>query len=369
MRTAKILIVEDEFIICEEIKTIVESMGYQVVATTDSGEKAIELANSQEPDIVLMDIRINGELDGIETAEEIRSNFGIPVIFSTAYLDNERIERAKITMPFGYVLKPIQERDLKVTIEMALYVAMIDAKRKQAEDELYRTREQCRTLSEASFESIFLSEKGICLEQNQTAAQMFGYSNSEAIGKAGTNWIIPEHRDLVKSHMLSGYKDPYEVDALRKDGTSFPAEIQGKMIFFQGREVRVTALRDISKRKQTEEALQKSEDRYKNFFNSTLVGFFRSRISDGMFIEVNSKAAKMMARPIEEIAGKIRTVDLYRNPDQRRELVSQLKQHGEVHDFHVDLKLHDGRDATFSVFIKAFPDEDYMEGVMVDITK
>ena len=84
MRTAKILIVEDEFIICEEIKTIVESMGYQVVATTDSGEKAIELANSQEPDIVLMDIRINGELDGIETAEEIRSNFGIPVIFSTA---------------------------------------------------------------------------------------------------------------------------------------------------------------------------------------------------------------------------------------------------------------------------------------------
>ncbi len=80
-----------------------------------------------------MDIRIKGEMDGIDTAEEIRNRFGIPIIFSTAYLDEERIERAKITMPFGYVLKPIQERDLKVTIEIALYVAKMDKERRRAE--------------------------------------------------------------------------------------------------------------------------------------------------------------------------------------------------------------------------------------------
>ena len=83
-----------------------------------------------------MDIRIKGEMDGIETAEVIRNKFGIPVIFSTAYLDQERIERAKITMPFGYVLKPIQDRDLKVTLEMAFYVAKVDAKRRKAEGDL-----------------------------------------------------------------------------------------------------------------------------------------------------------------------------------------------------------------------------------------
>ena len=83
-----------------------------------------------------MDIRIKGEMDGIETAEVIRNRFGIPVIFSTAYLDQERIERAKITMPFGYVLKPIQERELRVTIEMAIYVSKVDGERRRAEEEL-----------------------------------------------------------------------------------------------------------------------------------------------------------------------------------------------------------------------------------------
>jgi len=111
-------------------------LGYEVTSIVDTGEKAIQQAEEDKPDLILMDIRIKGEMDGIETAEEIRNRFGIPVIFSTAYLDEERIERAKITMPFGYVLKPIQERDLKVTIEMALYVSKVDAERRKTEEAL-----------------------------------------------------------------------------------------------------------------------------------------------------------------------------------------------------------------------------------------
>ena len=104
------------------------------------------------------------------------------------------------------------------------------ARRKQVEIGLRQSEEQFRTLSEASLEAIFLSENGICLEQNQTAVQMFGYKHSEAIGKPGTNWIVPDDRKRVKNHMLSGYVARYNVGALRKDGTSFPAEIQGKLI-------------------------------------------------------------------------------------------------------------------------------------------
>ncbi len=120
MKKAKILIVEDEAIIAMEMESSVQSLGYEVTSIVDTGEKAIAKAEEVKPDLILMDIPIKEEMDGIDTAEEIRNRFGIPVIFSTAYLDEERIERARITMPFGYVLKPIQERDLKVTIEMAL---------------------------------------------------------------------------------------------------------------------------------------------------------------------------------------------------------------------------------------------------------
>ncbi|MBT5427673.1 MAG: response regulator [Bacteroidetes bacterium] len=134
MNKPRILIVEDEAIIAMEIESQLLSLGYEVTSIVDTGEKAINKAEEDKPVLILMDIRIKSEMDGIEAAEEIRNRFGIPVIFSTAYLDQERIERAKITMPFGYVLKPIQERDLKVTIEMALYVAKVDSERKRVED-------------------------------------------------------------------------------------------------------------------------------------------------------------------------------------------------------------------------------------------
>lgn len=133
MEKARILIVEDEAIIAMEIENQLQSLGYEVTSIVDTGEKAIANAELDKPDFILMDIRIKGEMDGIEAAEVIRNKFGIPVIFSTAYLDEERIERAKITMPFGYVLKPIQERDLRVTIEMALFVSKVDRKRAKAE--------------------------------------------------------------------------------------------------------------------------------------------------------------------------------------------------------------------------------------------
>ena len=136
MEKARIQIVEDEAIIAMEIESQLQGLGYEVTSVVNTGEKAVLKAKEDKPDLILMDIRIKEEMDGIDTAEIIRKQFGIPVIFSTAYLDEQRIERAKITMPFGYVLKPIQERDLKVTIEMALYTSKIDRERKEIAEAL-----------------------------------------------------------------------------------------------------------------------------------------------------------------------------------------------------------------------------------------
>jgi len=125
----------------------------------------------------------------------------------------------------------------------------LEFERKQAEEALRQSEDRMKFLSEASFEAIFLSEKGICVDQNQTAEMMFGFTHTEAVGKPGIEWIAPEDRDLVKKNMHLGREQPYEVTALRKDGTKFPCEIQGRMTIYQTRPRRITSLRDITKRK------------------------------------------------------------------------------------------------------------------------
>jgi PAS domain S-box-containing protein len=128
--------------------------------------------------------------------------------------------------------------------------------RKQMEEVLRDSETRLQALSEAPFEAIFFSEKGICLDQNQAAERIFGYTCAEAVGRHGAEWIVPEEREQVKNNMLSRYVKPYEVTALRKDGTIFPAEIQARMLEHKGRTIRVTALRDITNRKEAENSLK-----------------------------------------------------------------------------------------------------------------
>ena len=174
--------------------------------------------------------------------------------------------------------------------------------RNLAENALKESEELFRALSQASFEAIFLSEKGICIQQNQAAEQMFGYTLSEAIGNPGTDWIVPEHRELVKKHMVAGHEDPYEVEALCKDGTTFPAEIQAKMMHYQGREVRVTALRNISLWKLTEKALKKSEEQYRDLIDSINQVLF-SIDTDGQFLFISKAIEDITGYSPQEVIG------------------------------------------------------------------
>jgi len=115
-----ILIVEDEAIIAKDLQVTLERLGYHVAGTTASGEVAIEMARRHLPDLVLMDIALKGQLDGIEAAAQIREVLGIPAIYLTAYADKATIERAKLTEPRGYLLKPFEEWELYAVVEAAL---------------------------------------------------------------------------------------------------------------------------------------------------------------------------------------------------------------------------------------------------------
>jgi CheY-like chemotaxis protein len=120
METPKILIVEDEAIIALDIQYTLENLGYRVPAVVSSGEESIEKASEVHPDLVLMDIKLSGDMDGISAAEQIYNRFGIPVVYLTAYSDERILEEIRKIMLFGYISKPFDERVLKSTIEHAL---------------------------------------------------------------------------------------------------------------------------------------------------------------------------------------------------------------------------------------------------------
>ena len=125
---------------------------------------------------------------------------------------------------------------------------------------------------------------------------------------------------------------------------------------------------NVIKRNKAEIELRISDEHYKNFYNNALVGLFRTRISDGMYIEMNPKAAEQQGLPLDEIIGKIRAIDQYKKPDQRKKLLEKLQKYGEVHDFETILALPNGKDKDIAISVKAYPEKDYMEGAVLDIT-
>lgn len=121
MSKNNILVVEDEAIVSKDIQQSLKKLGYNIVGASATGEKAIELANEHKPDLVLMDIMLKGDMSGIDTAEKIKASLNIPVIYLTAYADENTLSKAKVTEPYGYIIKPFKEIDLHTSIEMALY--------------------------------------------------------------------------------------------------------------------------------------------------------------------------------------------------------------------------------------------------------
>jgi DNA-binding LytR/AlgR family response regulator len=121
MSKINVLIVEDEAIVSKDIQQSLKKLGYNVVGSSATGESALQLVQTEHPDIVLMDIMLKGEMNGIQTADKIKEEYATPIIFLTAYADEATLLKAKITEPYGYILKPFKEIDLHTNIEMAIY--------------------------------------------------------------------------------------------------------------------------------------------------------------------------------------------------------------------------------------------------------
>jgi CheY-like chemotaxis protein len=148
MYSSRILIVEDESLVAADLRQRLTALGFTVAGVADTGRDAIRLAEERKPDLVLMDINLKGDMDGIAAADHIKSRLGIPVIYLTATSDRETVRRAQATEPWCFILKPFYERELEVNIEIGLFKARAEKEKARHLHDLRMAREEIKTLRE-----------------------------------------------------------------------------------------------------------------------------------------------------------------------------------------------------------------------------
>lgn len=262
MENARILVVEDEKIVARDIKNRLKSLGYTVPAIVSSGEEAIKKAEEIRPDLVLMDIVLKGKIDGIKTAKEIYSRFNIPVVYLTAYSDQETIKRAKKTEPFGYIHKPFEIKEIRSTIEIALYKHSMESRLKE------KKRWLALTLKSIEDGVVTTDKNGTVTFMNPIAEALTGWKKEEAIGRnlseifkiMGEETHTPLYEDpvtkAIKDGTVSGLSDC--ILLIAKDGTEIPIDKSTAPIRDDEGNITgvVLVLRKASKPRQLEEALR-----------------------------------------------------------------------------------------------------------------
>jgi PAS domain S-box-containing protein len=244
----RILVVEDDALIAAGLVSSLSSLGYSVLEPVATGEDAIRAVTIEKPDLVLMDIQLIGAMTGIEAAQIIRAVSDLPVIYLTSYNDDLRLRQARITEPYGYLTKPAQSRELKATIEMALYKHALDRQLRESEMKY-------RALFSAESDGIFVVDKetGTIIDCNDAITALYGYRKDEVIGRPNTDISAePEATRAATETVLHFIPVRYH---RKKDGSVFPVEITANCVSIQGRDVIIAAVRDITERKLAEERL------------------------------------------------------------------------------------------------------------------
>ncbi|RLD45273.1 MAG: hypothetical protein DRI89_01620 [Bacteroidetes bacterium] len=220
------------------------------------------------------------------------------------------------------------------------------------------SEERYRILSEATFEAIFFSENSVYLEQNRTAERMFGFSLSELIGENGIAWVVTEDREMVMKNILSGYRDPYEATAIRKDGSTFFAEIRGRKMLYKGKYVHVTAVSNITKQKQAENALRESENRFHSLADASMEAIFFTK--NGICLDTNQLAVKMFGfKERLEMIGLLVTELV---TEESKELVKYHTLNDKFEPYEVIGKRQNGSTFPISIQAKSMPYKD--EGIV-----
>ncbi len=302
MVNARILIVEDEGIIAEDVRWRLRNLGYTVPAVVASGKEALKKAKELKLDLVLMDIMLRGTMDGIETAAQIRSQYDIPVVFMTSYADEKTVERAKKTEPFGYIIKPVEEKKLQSVISIALYKYTMERKLRESE-------EKYRLITETSIDGIYqVDTTGKFVFVNKSFVKMFGYPRKDLIGKNFAILLPSKSIPLLQKwteEVLSGKAVKNEVHAKHKKGYEVQVILSAVPITKGGKIVGLTGImKDITERREVEKTLEYSRASFHNIVEKNADGIIIVD-KNGIVRFVNPTAETIFKRKAEELIGEL----------------------------------------------------------------
>ena len=307
MKTS-ILIVEDEAIVAADLAGKLRRLGYDVAGTTAQGEEAVALASRLRPNLVLMDIWLKGPLDGIEAAEAIRSQHDVPVIYLTAHSDAATLARAKLSGPFGYILKPFEERELATQIEMAIY-------RHQADRQLRQQRELLRVTLTSIGDAVIATDAAARITfVNPVAEALTGWKAEEAAGqpiqrvfrivneRTGQPLEEPVARVLREGRAVELAN---HTALMTKDGRTVPIEDSAAPILDAAGQVigAVLVFHDVTEKRRAEDTLRESEARLRVQRERMPIGYivFDERYR---FSELNPAAEVIFGYSQAELRGR-----------------------------------------------------------------
>ncbi|MCK5147501.1 response regulator [bacterium] len=305
MSAERILVVEDERIVALEIKDTLTHLGYDVVASISTGEEAVELAAELKPDLILMDIHLKGEMDGIEAADRIWNDLGLPIIYLTANADEDTLQRAKITEPFGYLIKPFEEKELHTTIEMALYRSVM-------ENKLSAHHHYLETILLSIGDAVVVVDgNGEITFMNPVAEKITGWKLKEAIGGALETVFNVVREDRVSKiphplRQLEGGEGHFinaaQVYLLAKDGRSTAIQYGAAPLLDGGYGINgaVVTFSDVTEAKQARDEIE----RLKKFNESIIQNMSEGVVVQdavGSFTFINPAACTMLGYKAEEI--------------------------------------------------------------------
>ncbi|MCF7793157.1 MAG: response regulator [Candidatus Cloacimonetes bacterium] len=273
----RIMIVEDEKIIAEDVKRTLLSFDYDVIGIVSSGEVAVEIAQQEKPDLILMDVMLSGDMNGLDAADHIYNVYDIPVIFLTAYANDEILSKATLSSPFGYLIKPFEDRELKVNLDMAFY-------KHQMEKNLRNSRNFLMNLIDTVPNYISVKDENFkYIIANKAYADLYKTTPKSMVGKTDSDFIdsVIKDKDLVAKYHQN------DLEVLENKQPKFIPEeyyenVDGITKWFQttkvpmksidNKDVVLTVAVDITKRKETEDELEESYHKLQLLMEETVNG-------------------------------------------------------------------------------------------------
>lgn len=333
MADVNILLVEDESIEALDIKHTLESFGYKVPYIASRGEEAVEKALSIMPDLVLIDIVLKGDFNGISVASEIKK-LNIPFIYLTAHSEEATVHEAKLTEPYGFIIKPYDPLELKYTIDIALYKKSVEKVRDSAEKLRRKTENKLklaslynRSLIEASLDPLVtIGPDGKITDVNQATASITGYVRDELIGTDFSDYFTqPEKaKEGYQQVFKEGYVRDYFLKIRHKNGTITPVLYNASLYRDKSGNVAgvFAAARDITQRQKADEKIHEIMENFRAIADNASEGILIAA-GEGLHVYANQMAAEITGYTIEELL-KTSITDLA-HPDKKKELIERYK--------------------------------------------